>query len=652
MFANPDNTLTIKSAQLVKSITKSLESSNPNLHSLKSQINQLEDLGDQAKDCIAKSQAQIKIIDELLGTTNVELLSKADSQGYQYLQDKKTFYVGELTECRFLIFRQKELLPEFKTKLQGLTQSKTLLRDQTIFEALAHIRPPMADIREVVSAINLQVLLAFFMSILLGLTATLTVKALTKKYKPLSVFRNLAFRGFFFYCLILPGLFFYFLTDEKILNQPSYLFYRMLYIGFIITTFIWLLWPIFKIDWHEHKILRRLIHLSRWPTAFILMALLVVEWAGYYELFLSIAEALIWTILLLSGLLLSQWIIRTGIALFDDLQYPSARKARYYLGIRFNRDIHEYSLIKFSLFTILLYTGASLLMIIWGMPIVYIDGLADFFLSGFTLSNVTLVPARIIFALLIFSILSLAGRALSAYISHQFTVAAEKDTQVAMASIVSYICFAVSTLVSFLVAGINFTGLAIIAGALSVGIGFGLQHIANNFICGVILLIQKPVKPGDRVVIGNAEGFVRRIRILSTQISTMQREDIIIPNSDLVTQPITNYMFRDKLWRVSCFVGVKYGSDTELVKNLLLEVAAQHPEVIQETPNAPSALFKAFGESTLDFELRCIIKDVNRKRFVISDLNSAIDKSFKDNNITIAFPQRDLHIVSDDRSRN
>jgi small-conductance mechanosensitive channel len=124
----------------------------------------------------------------------------------------------------------------------------------------------------------------------------------------------------------------------------------------------------------------------------------------------------------------------------------------------------------------------------------------------------------------------------------------------------------------------------------------------------------------------------------------MSRADVIVPNADLIKNQVTNYMFRDPYWRVECKVGVAYGSDTELVKQTLLEVAQNHQNVVQDEANGPAVLFKQFGDSALNFELWCIIKNVNSKYVVESELNFAIDKAFREKRITIAFPQRDVHI--------
>jgi len=195
------------------------------------------------------------------------------------------------------------------------------------------------------------------------------------------------------------------------------------------------------------------------------------------------------------------------------------------------------------------------------------------------------------------------------------------------------------------VAGVEFTNLAIIAGALSVGIGFGLQNIVNNFVSGLILLVERPIRTGDWIMVGSTEGYVKKISIRSTQIQTFDRADVIVPNSELISGQVTNWMLSDPWGRVRVPVGVAYGSDTARVMEILLDVANKHPLVITNYPGVgqPRALFRAFGDSSLDFELRCFIRDVDKRLATISDLNLAIDAAFREAGIEIPFPQRDLH---------
>jgi small-conductance mechanosensitive channel len=214
-----------------------------------------------------------------------------------------------------------------------------------------------------------------------------------------------------------------------------------------------------------------------------------------------------------------------------------------------------------------------------------------------------------------------------------------------VATITGYVLFVIATLVVLSYVGLDLTKLAFIAGALSVGIGFGLQTIVNNFVSGLILLFEQPVRRGNYITVGETEGFVRRIRIRATEIETLQRTTVVVPNSELLTLHLKNWNLRDRYGRIGCAVGVAYGSDVRLVEKLLLQVASDNKDVISDGRGGvprPAALFRGFGDSTLDFELRCFISDVTRRFFVVSDLNFAIDAAFREHDVTIAFPQLDV----------
>ena len=199
--------------------------------------------------------------------------------------------------------------------------------------------------------------------------------------------------------------------------------------------------------------------------------------------------------------------------------------------------------------------------------------------------------------------------------------------------------------------GVSFTSLAIIFGGLSIGIGFGLQNIASNVISGFILIFERPVKIGDLVEIMDLDlfGRVSSINLRSTVIVALDEKEIIVPNSQLITEPVHNLTHANDLFRLRVQVGVSYGSDVDFVKQILLEAAHEHPQVIPESkptlPNvtAPFVRFVGFGESSLDFHLLAWIPNCFQRFDIASDLHFAIWHKFKANNITIPFPQRDVH---------
>lgn len=194
--------------------------------------------------------------------------------------------------------------------------------------------------------------------------------------------------------------------------------------------------------------------------------------------------------------------------------------------------------------------------------------------------------------------------------------------------------------------GFDIKQLTLLGGALGVGIGFGLQAIVNNFVSGLILLFERPIKVGDTIQVGTELGEVKNLGLRATIIQTFDNSEIVIPNGDLVTGQVTNWTLAERKVRVKIPVGVAYGSDVSKVLETLQACAEQHPMVLG-TPK-PTALFLAFGASSLDFEVRFWIPEFLDKLTATSELNQAIESEFAINSIEIPFPQTDLHIRSID----
>jgi small-conductance mechanosensitive channel len=197
--------------------------------------------------------------------------------------------------------------------------------------------------------------------------------------------------------------------------------------------------------------------------------------------------------------------------------------------------------------------------------------------------------------------------------------------------------------VALIVNGVDLSSLAVVAGALGLGVGFGLQNIVANFISGLVLLAERPVAVGDRIEVAGVAGNVTRINLRSTTVVTNDNISIIVPNSDLTSRPVTNWSHGDAKVRVRLPVGVAYGSDVERVRSLLLEVASAHPQVLANP--ASTVYFDSFGESSLNFELAVWTEAMSRNpRRFRSDLNFAVEHSLREAGIEIPFPQRVVHM--------
>jgi small-conductance mechanosensitive channel len=216
----------------------------------------------------------------------------------------------------------------------------------------------------------------------------------------------------------------------------------------------------------------------------------------------------------------------------------------------------------------------------------------------------------------------------------------------AASSLLNYIILALGFVAGLGVLGVDFTKVSILAGAFGVGIGFGLQGVVNNFVSGLILLFERPIHIGDTIEVGELLGTVRRIGIRASVIHTYTGADIIVPNSQLITDKVTNWTLSDRLRRVDLPVGLNYGADPKKVIELLEQLARAHPDVLREP--APRALFTGYGDSSINFELRVWPSQFNQAVQVRSDLATAVfDAVNAAEGMSFPFPQREVRILSD-----
>lgn len=218
----------------------------------------------------------------------------------------------------------------------------------------------------------------------------------------------------------------------------------------------------------------------------------------------------------------------------------------------------------------------------------------------------------------------------------------EEGTRYNLMRLTQYVVMITGVIVAFQFIGIDLSGLAVIFGLLSVGIGFGLQNVTSNFVAGLILLFERPIKVGDRVTVGNTEGDVIEINIRSTTIRSLQNIAIIVPNSEFVSSTVINWSHGDTRIRLEVEVGVSYQSDLDIVLRSLQEVAEENSEVLRQP--APEVLHRGFGDSAWDMQPRAWIDNPKRYHQVRSALHCAIVRKFRANGVEIPFPQRDLHV--------
>ncbi|MBB5755272.1 DUF3772 domain-containing protein [Prosthecomicrobium pneumaticum] len=254
---------------------------------------------------------------------------------------------------------------------------------------------------------------------------------------------------------------------------------------------------------------------------------------------------------------------------------------------------------------------------------------------GVTIGSITISIATIATGLAVFGAGYIATRAVQSWLDTRFLPTTRLDSGLrnSIATGVRYAGIILAGALAFGYAGVDLANIAIVAGALSVGIGFGLQSIVNNFVSGVILLAERPIRAGDWIVVGTEEGTVRRINVRATEIETFDRATVIVPNSNLISGVVKNMVLRDRSGRVIVPVSVAITADADRIRTILAEVAKRHPLVLAYPE--PQVLFLNFGQTTLDFELRCYLADIANGLFVRSDLRFAILKRFREARIPL-----------------
>ena len=289
--------------------------------------------------------------------------------------------------------------------------------------------------------------------------------------------------------------------------------------------------------------------------------------------------------------------------------------------------------------------GLPLLAMIWGARPADIADVWRLLRDGTTVGGVTLSLNVILTLVLTFVAIVLVTRLFQALLRSTVLPRTRLDVgaREAIDAGTGYAGVTIAALAAVGAAGLDLSNLALVAGALSVGIGFGLQTIVSNFISGVILLIERPIKQGDWIEVAGFSGYVRGIRVRSTEIETFDRASVLVPNADLIAGTLLNRTHIGLAGRLTVPVGVAYESDPRQVESILLDIAEAHPLVLQDPPVA--VLFMGFGDSAMDFEIRCRLRDVNYVLSVRSDLNFEIVERFRAAGITIPFPQRDVHLI-------
>lgn len=385
----------------------------------------------------------------------------------------------------------------------------------------------------------------------------------------------------------------------------------------------------------------------RWlkiPIALAALTIVATTLAGY----VALGKFITTQVMLIGGLglfiLSVHLVIRRVAVVMTDGERPMGRILETRLGLDHDRTSYLTRLLVLLVELLLLLAALPLLLLTWGYTREdFLDWLR-LGIVGIEIGQFQISLGRILLSFALFFVLLFATRVVQRWLDRSVLGPARVDRSIAHSVLmgVGYTGVGLALVIALSYAGLDFTKLAIVAGALSLGIGFGLQAIFNNFVSGIILLIERPIKVGDWIVVNGQEGFVRRINVRATEIETFDRSSLIIPNSELITGTVMNWTHRNLIGRLIVSVRVSYKADPEQVMKILADVVDRSPSLLREP--APLIVFEDFGESAMMFSVRAFVPDVMRRLTVQSELRLAIAKAFRDAGIEIPYRQHDIHL--------
>lgn len=380
------------------------------------------------------------------------------------------------------------------------------------------------------------------------------------------------------------------------------------------------------------------------PLWGIALAILALALLGYVALARFVAHQLVMT-----GIVIAVgWLLYLAIRAVTREPLQRSYDVGEMLEARFGLDAPRRNqlarLTEIALTFALIIAALPFLMLQWGFSGADIRDWFKSLFFGIEVGQFRISLARILLGILLFMVLLLATRLFQRWLREKALQNSRLDPGIANSidTVAGYVGTALAALLAVSYAGLDITNLAIVAGALSVGIGFGLQSIVNNFVSGLILLIERPIKVGDWIVLGDQQGNVRRISVRATEIETFDRASLIIPNSELITGRVINWTHRNSMGRIILKIGVGYNSDPAQVMALLKACAETHPGVLAAP--GPIATFDNFGDSALEFSLRVYLADIGQALSVQTELRVAMLQALREAGIEIPFNQVDVNL--------
>ena len=547
------------------------------------------------------------------------------------------------------------LYPACRRKIKDLMQIKSNNYKVKLFVAsnnLLQLILPLAGLVCIMYALNVLPIFDFHGKLLLELAPFVLLFLVAARWLGLSLFSNSVRAGqllelddskanwsaravFLVGVAIAFDFLFKTMLSNNLLSEPGYSVATFLVVTFLsvvifqTSRFISASQAKSSVMGNKNVILKLLINLSTYVSliAPFLTIFGFFEAGRYLVISLSISYFLIGTSYVLFDLFMN---IYRAVLLFSkpDISYES---------------LEDSSITPVIVASMIALVNLPIIFLIWGGRVAELRLFWDRLNEGYSLGAAQINLPGFISLIVFFSFGYLITKFLQGVLRDSVLpkTRLEAGGQKAIVSGFGYIGNILAALIAISLIGLDLSSLAIIAGALSVGLGFGMQTVVSNFVSGIILLVERPIQEGDWIEVSGYSGTVKKISVRATHLETLDKAIVVVPNSAIITGTVLNWMHGDKNGRISVPIEVAYGSNPDRIKRLLLDIAGKHPQVLGDPK--PTVVFRGFGESALKFELRAYI-DTKFGLYVKSDINFDIAKVFQKNKIEIPFPQRDINI--------
>jgi potassium-dependent mechanosensitive channel len=390
------------------------------------------------------------------------------------------------------------------------------------------------------------------------------------------------------------------------------------------------------------------VRLCAWAAALVI---LVAVGFGYVALGSFLQDQIIWLAMVAAVLLILVALVDEYIGHGVSPEGAVGKQVMQQVGLS-KSSLKQISILSNGFFRVVLFVAAAMFALApWGLDGGDTLGTLKAALFGFSVGGVTISLSNIILAIAFFAIGFSVTRGVKRWLEKSYLPHTKLDVGLrnSIATSIGYLGIIIASMMAASTLGLSLDKFTIVAGALSVGIGFGLQSIVNNFVSGLILLWERPIRVGDWIVVGDEQGIVKRINVRSTQIETFDRAALIVPNSEFISGRVKNWMHNDRTARIVIPIGVGYGSDPDKVRKILVEAAKDNKEVLRD-PH-PRVYFVRLGDSSMEFELRCFA-DVDFVLPVKSELMFEIHKQLTRAKIDIPMPRRPREWFEPDREDN